>query len=581
MTGRPACILLLALLACAARGEEEPPPGPWFVDVAAARGLPAPAGCHRSAWVDLDGDGWFDLCLDNQRLFQNVPGPSGGRRFQELEGALGLCEGLPRPDLILWADLDADGDADAFLGFQLDPGGPDWKDPGHRNQIRIQEGGRFVRRPAPALELAEAPTCGAWLDYDRDGWLDLALGQNYRQAGVPLEAWPLRLFRGGPEGFQEVTAAAGLSQRPEPGHPDSRRCLFGLTACDQDGDGWPDLLCAAYGRQANLLYRNRGDGTFSEVGEATGFAGDAERSGVYPESTKRMWRERFKEERQDELPFRSHGNSFEAAPGDYDGDGDLDLFLAEITHAWAGPSSDRSSLLENLGPPGFALRRHVEAMPRTHTTESWNQGDLYAGWLDADNDGRLDLLLASGDYPDGQFLRLFQQAPRRAGDAGPAFSDQTARAGFAWESAAQPSLCDYDQDGDVDVLVGASAMRMPPGRVVVRPALFENQASQRPGAGRWLHVRLQARGQNRAGLGARLEVRQRDGFRALRELSGGQGHAGRVDAPAAVFGLGPRARVDLLTIRWPDGTSSQLQDLESDRCLVVRQEGGVLQVGPY
>lgn len=549
--------------------------GPLFVDVAAARGLPAPAGCHRNAWVDLDGDGWFDLCLDNQRLFRNVPGPAGGRRFEELPGGLGLLEGLPRPDLLLWADLDGDGDADAYLGYALDPGKPGWQDPGYRSQIRIQQDGRFVRRPEPALELAEAPVCGAFLDYDRDGWLDLAIGQNYKTGGGPLEAYPLRLFRGGPQGFQDATEAAGLAQRAEAGHPDSRRCLFGLTAADQDGDGWPDLLCAAYGRQANLLYRNRGDGTFREVGQETGFAGDEERSGVYPEATKRMWRERFHEERTDELPFRSHGNSFEAAPGDYDNDGDLDLFLAEITHAWAGPSSDRSALLENLGGPGSAFRRHVDAAPRTHEGESWNQGDLYAGWLDADNDGRLDLLLASGDYPDGQFLRLFRQGPPGR------FADHTAAAGFAWESSAQPSLCDYDQDGDVDVLVGNSAMRMPAGRLVIRPALFENQTSQRAGAGHWLHVRLIAAGHNRAGLGARLEVRQADGFRALRELSGGQGHAGRVDAPAAVFGLGPRARVDRLTIRWPDGSHGELRDLPADRCLIVRQEGGVLDAGPY
>lgn len=570
---RPArrALALLAGLGLAAAAQE-PPPEPWFVDRAQARGLPLAGPSHRNAWVDLDGDGWFDACVDNQQLWRNAPAPGGGRRLVRIEGDLGLLEGARRPDLILWADVDGDGDADAYLGFKTDPSAPGWKDPGLRSQLRIQEDGRLVRRPEPALELAEPVVCGAWLDYDRDGWLDLAIGQDYRAGGAPHEAYPLRLFRGGPQGFAEVTEAAGLAQRVEPGHPDSRRCLFGLTACDQDGDGWSDLLCAAYGRQANLLYRNRGDGAFREVGEQTGFAGDSERSGVYPESTRQMWKERFGEERQDELPFRAHGNSFEAAPGDFDGDGDLDLFLAEITHGWAGPSSDRSSLLENLGPPGHAFRRDPDLTGRVHTGPNWNQGDLYAGWLDADGDGQLDLLLASGDYPDGQFLRLFRQGARGR------FQDATARAGFAWESSAQPSLCDWDKDGDVDVLVGNSAMRMPAGRIVVRAALFESQLD---GRRRWLNVRLHARGRNQAGLGARLELIQRDGFRALRELSGGQGHAGRVDAPEAVFGLGDRTRVDLLRIRWPDGSRSELQDLEADQCLLVEQGGAVQRLGPH
>ena len=76
---------------------------------------------------------------------------------------------------------------------------------------------------------------------------------------------------------------------------------------------------------------------------------------------------------------------------------------------------------------------------RVHAVERWNQGDLYAGWLDADNDGRLDLLLASGDYPDAQLLRLFRQV------AGGDLRDETAAAGLRWDNCTQPSLADYDR----------------------------------------------------------------------------------------------------------------------------------------
>jgi hypothetical protein len=559
-------LALLVLLPAAALAQD-------FVDVAKDRGLPE-GFFSRNLFCDVDGDGWPDLLLDKQRLFRNVPGPAGGRRFEEVPEAMGLADGIgPKPTLVLLADLDDDGDRDAYVGHAGDPGDPKWKDKGARSRVFLQEGGRFRAQDSPELAVVETLVAGAWLDYDGDGRLDLVRGAHYKGGGAPLECFPLHLYRGlGGGRFEEVTKSAGLSLRPEPGHPDSRRPVYGLATADWNGDGWPDILVCGYGRQRNLLYANQGDGTFKDVGLETGFAGDADVSGTYPPATKRMFRQRFGAERRDEEPFRANGNTFDAPCADFDNDGDLDVFLGEITHAWAGPSSDLSALLVNQGAPGFRFVRRTDVAANRHVVPNWNQGDLHAGWLDYDNDGLLDLLVASGEYPDDQRLRLFRQ--REVGR----FEEVTVAAGLDWDMCTQLTLADYDRDGDVDILVGNSNNRLPAERRkgrVLRVALFENRVGNR---NHWLGVRCEGLGaerggSNRDGIGARVTVRAGD-WQATREISGGLGHAGHNDALEATFGLGQRTRVDVV-VRWPGraGRVTTIKDVAADGFLVIREDG--------
>ncbi|MCO5171789.1 MAG: CRTAC1 family protein [Planctomycetes bacterium] len=577
--------LALALLCPAAALADE---GPRFVDVTLDRGLEA-GDAHRNVFADLDGDGWPDLVIHKERVYRNVADPRGGRRFLRLDGGL-----VPsRPDLLALADLDDDGHQDALVAWRLDPTAPDWKDPGRRSHVRLLRhgtSGAAVVSSTVTFELPPEPlTCAAFLDFDLDGVLDLVTAGDYVAGGLPLEATPVRLYRGlGGGRFEEVTDRAGLTLRREPGHEDSRRPVYGLTTADIDGDGWPDILVCAYGRQRNLLYLNRGDGTFVEAGIASGFAGDDDTSGVYPEETKRWWKERFGQPREDERPFRANGNTFDAAVIDVDNDGRLDVFLAEITHAWAGSSSDRSALLANLGGARGALRfrRLPDAMPRRHLVPNWNQGDLYAGWTDADLDGWPDLLLASGDYPDEQRLRLFRQT-------GPLeFADVTAAAGIDVINAAQLSLADYDRDGDQDVITGLTNMRLPPEQAearTLRPVLLENRT---PRAGRRsLTLRLVGRGAaaggaNRDAIGARVVV-EADGLRQTREVLGGHGHAGHQDSRELVFGLGRAPRVERVVVRWPSRTGTTvIEGLRPDRAYEVREPASgaapeVVDLGPF
>jgi enediyne biosynthesis protein E4 len=577
-----AAALLLGVLPRGASEAEDAPAArpPAFEEAAAAWGLPAFAA-GRSVAVDLDGDGWPDLvCNSGERVFRNEATPDGkGRRFVDVTDAAGLAPKEGRGASILaWGDVDGDGDVDCFYGRYSDFAAEAKKknDDGLRSEIRLNDGkGRFTTKAGSGVgEHAETTSAATFFDADGDGVLDLYVGNWYVRYGEGLECFPSRLFRGKGGGtFEDVTEKAGMLGALEPGMRASRRPVYGVTHTDWDDDGDQDLLVCAYGRQWNVLWRNDGGLKFTDVGETTGFDGDADRSGVYP--AKARENPRLKD-LEDEKPFRSNGNTFDAAVADFDADGDVDVFLAEITHWWAGPSSDLSALLVSGGrAAGFAFAREARGIVRSHPTERWNQGDLYAGWLDVGNDGLLDLFVASGDYPDEQRLRLFRQRPDRT------FEDATASSGIDWTNCAQPTVADFDRDGVADVLLGNSNTRLSPEQTkdrVLRPALFRQRAG-----GRSLRLTLEGKGAggaNRSALGARVTVRAGD-LRAVREVTGSRGHAGHHDEFALTFGLGPHAKIDELVVRWPDraATVQRFTAVAADQRLHLRQ-GGILTPSP-
>jgi hypothetical protein len=572
-----ALAMAAALLVRASAGAEGPVPAAapavaGFEDVAERWGLPAfPAG--RSAAVDLDGDGWPDLvCNAGARVFRNEAAPGGGRRFVEVTETAGLApEGGRRGASVLaWGDVDGDGDVDCFYGrygdFEAEAKRKD--DDGLRSEVRLNDGkGRFATKEGSGVGArAETTSAATFLDADGDGVLDLYVGNWYARYGEGLECFPSRLYRGKGDGtFEDVTERAGMLGVAEPGRRDSRRPVYGVTHTDWDGDGDADLLVCAYGRQWNVLWRNDGGMRFTDVAEAAGFDGDADRSGVYPAAAREHPRLR---DLEDEKPFRSNGNTFDAAVADFDADGDADVFLAEITHWWAGPSSDRSALLVNGGAgKGFAFAREERGVVRTHATERWNQGDLFAGWLDVGADGLLDLFVASGDYPDEQRLRLYRQR------AGGSFEEATAALGLDWTNCAQPTVADFDRDGLADLLLGNSNTRLSPEQAkgrVLRPALFRQRAG-----GRWLRLTLEGKGRggaNRSAIGARVTLRAGP-LTVVREVLGSRGHAGHHDEFALTFGLGPHAVVDEVLVRWPDraGTVERHASLPADRSVHLRQ----------
>jgi hypothetical protein len=541
---------------------------PWFANLALEVGL-GPFAAIRANMTDLDGDGWLDCVLERDNVFLNRTDSNSpiGRHFAENTAQSGFIltneNGEERKsNVVIFADVDNDGDQDAFSAVYCDflkpkadeetgeqakdeDGNIIYANPDHgfRSRIFLNKGNATFEPLYPSgFEDNPATSCAAtFLDYDLDGNLDLFVGNWYLEYGWSLMCYEDWLYKGAGDGhFKNVTFNTGIGQAAEPGYRKSAKPTYGAASGDWDSDGWTDIFTCTYGRQWNFLWHNIEGKYFEDVAEQTNYDGDAHQEGTYPD-----WVNREPEE-----PFRSNGNTFDVALADFDNDGDLDAFLGEIKHAWAGDSSDRSMLLINHGEEmGLVFYRTEDyGVIRKHTQRRWNEGDLHVGWTDFDNDMWLDLIIASSDYPDGQFLKLYRQIDRGW------FEEVTDQCGFNWEGCGGISIGDIDRDGDEDILAGQSFMRLSKEHIGERErqaALFVNKVGQE---NNFIHIFLEgdaSAGCNRDCIGARVYVTTGD-ITQMREIQGGAGHAGHQNPKEAHFGLGPNTMVDEIEIRWPD-----------------------------
>ena len=567
-------MLLLMVRGAAAEPSRE---APYFLNIAPQAGL-ADVSAQRVVWVDLDGDGWLDCALNKTRVFHSIADPEkpGGRRFEDVTDTCGLNltragengdEQRPT-NVLIFGDIDNDGDQDAYSAIYCDflkpKADPETGDPliengrivyeipdnGWRSEIFLNDGrGHFTRLENSGVNRNPATTCAAaFLDCDKDGFLDLYEGNWYTEYGFSFECYQSRIYQGAGNGcFTDATDLWRMTTIREPGYHNSSKPTYGVTHTDWNNDGWQDILVESYGRQWNELWMGGPQG-FTEVGEATRFDGDEDRSGIYPpEIAERGY--------EQEAPFRSNGNTFDCTAVDFNNDGFMDCFIGEITHWWAGPSSDVSTFLINGGPSkGWTFTHGMCGIVRQHASDHWNQGDIHTGALDFDNDGLLDLIIASSDYPDGQYLKLYKQLPDHT------FTEVTRLAGFDWEGSGGVSIADFNRDGKEDILVGKSFMRLPPERTEGRipaPALFLNQCEN---GNHWIGIFCEGAmrpgdqpgsGSNRSAIGARITVTCGD-VTQTREILGGAGHAGHQNPPEAHFGLGQAEVIDRLAIRWSD-----------------------------
>lgn len=325
-----------------------------FTSVGAAMGLPVSGAEMRGlAWGDYDGDGWPDIYAGATKegvanlLFRN----DRGRRFVA-QAADPVAAGRSARQSS-WVDFDNDGDLDLFAANRSGP-----------NALYRQDAGHFVRVPADQAGDDARPTVGAcWFDYDRDGDLDLFLSN---QSGATDALW-----RNDGERFTDVAPALGMDRPGRPRTEGSVGCAVG----DYDNDGHLDLFVASYG--VNILYRNKGDGSFENVAPALGLAEDNHAVG--------------------------------AAWGDFDNDGWLDLFVAAYTGK-SGAQQPANRLYRNLAGKGFE-----NILPAGSALDVADHG---VQWIDYDRDGALDLSVTRG-YTDtgGHFLfhnDLGREAARRS-----------------------------------------------------------------------------------------------------------------------------------------------------------------------
>ncbi|MBL9038353.1 MAG: CRTAC1 family protein [Archangium sp.] len=568
---------------------------------------------NRLAVADLDHDGYPDLVVHslatNQRqgidagvklVYQlmNRPIPGTARRHFVPETEAGLFQVRGGSDtqyrsaqFAIFGDVDNDGDLDAFSATYH---GSTLVDTGDRSELLLNDGAGHFSLVTPADVGAvdkPLPTTGAaFSDVDRDGKLDLYVGYYY--APNSYSGYQARLFRGAGDGhFSDGTGPANLTTT-ESGYAafTNHRPSYGITACDLNDDGAPELMVTAYGRQSNLLHVNNGLGVFDEVGRASGFGGDdnvtyadnenfkcfcvqfpskPQCAGVGPPAIQcptpagASWNEGA-----DDQPWRANGNGFTTWCGDVNGDGKNDLYTAMIHHWWAGVGSDSSELLLNAttdASPTFSrLSNATTGMVWPHVTRDWNEGGINAAGGDLDNDGRLDVVVGASDYPD-QYSLVFRQK----GDV--SFEEVAAAWGVKHPCAAGLAVADFDRDGDLDLVVGSSTARDCRMSWSSREVhLYENVAP----AGAWLELRLQGNGTtaNRSAVGAKVTVKAQ-GRTFTREVSGGYGHFGMQNDLVLHVGLAGCTGADEVTVRWPDatGTTQTFRNVPANTLVELRQ----------
>jgi ASPIC/UnbV protein/VCBS repeat protein len=533
-----------------------------FADATEAVGL-GELRATRVVLVDLDGDTRPDIVVDRTRVFMNrVDEDGGGVRFVEVAEP-----GLPvvnAGDCLVFADIDNDGLRDAIVTRMV----TDKLEEVLPTAWLAGNGDGTFGEPV-AIEAAEPKTtaCVAVGDVDGDGWLDLYLGNWYTKYGQSVEAFYNDLLMQTDEGVFERDAL-GEDQFPFSEDKDAGgRPTYGamIVRLQEPGSGGAaQVLELSYGRRANRLWHFYASPSFGAVwideAPARGLDADEIRHGRYPEWLEERAKTDSRFDREDEKPFRSNGNTFDAAIGDVNNDGRFDVLLTTIAHGWAGESSDRTRLLlaqptdDALGVFAPATEPMLDRVPKDPAEHRWNQGDLFGDLADFDNDGRMDVMLSSGDYPDNQRLRVWRQLPDGV------FADVTSWSGLDNDGSQQISFGDLDLDGDVDVVVGQSFNRYPKAKRAGRTPTLKVYLSQAVERGRGHGLGLVLKGDpslgvSRDALGAVVEVvvdDQDDGSKKmLRQLIGIGGHAGKQHAFELHFGLGKAQRARRVTIWWP------------------------------
>ena len=577
---------------------------PYFTNITHEAGMDATAMDvlgNRVAIVDINEDGLPDVFLhrgsnarDNhtldatawsKRVLLNT-GDAGGTVFQEWTLESGYTDtreaGITGrvAHFAVFGDINNDGHVDLYSGTHLqndvDP------DPTDRSEVMLGNGdGTFSLADqsdtTPAAGTRRAPTSAAFLDFNLDGNLDLFVGYDYGVYGNLLSAQQDRLFLGDGTGqFTDVTVDVGLATQSGAFEQDKQhRPTWGVTVCDVDSDGDPDLVTSTYGRQPNMLWRNNNGTTFANIAAAVGADMDEEMDygdhlyfrchciavpsdpdcaahpgpppGGCPAGDN--WSAGF-----DDQPFRLGGTTFTTVCGDIDNDGDMDLYTAEIRHGYMGSSSDPSQLLLNDGAgadwrfvrPG----NDVMGLAREWSGTFWDEGDITASFFDINNDGLLDIFLGSSDYP-GNADSIFMQ--KRTHD----FLNHSVESGANHYFGNSHGLLDFDRDGDLDLIIGSSTMRCresdDPPCYWKRPEvhLYRNEVGQ---SSNWMAIRVVGAGaglSNVSGVGARIIVTTGTTIQT-REVGGGYGHYGLQMPFIQYFGLANVCVADSVEIYWPN-----------------------------
>ena len=530
-----------------------------FVDMAAAAGLHAPTiyggvdskkyilestGCG-CAFIDYDNDGWMDIFLLSGTRLTGDPAGATNRLYKnnrdgtftdvtERAGlkatgwASGVCIG----------DYNNDGFEDIFCSYF-----------GQNRLYRNNGDGTFIDVTKSAGLWNEEPRWGAgcsFLDYNRDGNLDLFVSNyvnfsfehapvpgensNCNWKGIPVECGPVgmptgrhSLYRNNGDGtFSDVSQPAGIAKAT---------ASYGMTvvAADLDEDGWTDIFVAC-DSTPSLLFMNNHDGTFREEGVLRGVALS-----------------------DDGMEQAGMG----IGVGDYDLDGHLDLFKTHF-------ADDANGLYHNDGKGNFDELTHSSLLAVETRYVCWG-----AGMVDLDNDGYPDIFLVTGNvYPEieHKLPQYANKTPRvvfrnlRNGkfeelgqEAGPGVMEAHCSRGCAFG--------DFDNDGDMDILI--VNLNEP-------PSLLRNDLKAKQN---WIKVKCEGVKSNRSAIGARVLVRYGEKVQSQAVLS--QASFYSCNDSRLHFGLGTFNSADI-EVFWPNGLHEKFKRVAANQLVILREGEGIV-----
>jgi len=540
------CVLSPLLLSGQTRGNK-PDVRPLFVEVTAKSGI---TFVHKSgaspdkfmvetfgsglAWIDYDNDGFPDLYFVNgasgapNALYHN----NQDGTFTDVTARAGIAADGVAAKAYKTGVAVGDYDNDGYLDLYVTAFGP--------NILFHNNGdGTFTDLTAKA-GVAGGPnewsTSTGFFDYDRDGRLDLYVVNylDYRldenpYCGLKKEGYRMychptqfdgmadRLFHNNGDGtFTDVSKRAGIANPAGKG--------LGVTFCDYDRDGDPDAYIAN-DTVRNFLYRNNGDGTFTDVAYAAGVGFD---SNGKPQA----------------------GMGTDCA--DIDGNGYPDIFVTNF-------SEELNALYQNRGDGTFddvsaTVGMGAAFLPLGFGTKMY----------DFDNDGDLDIHITNGHVIDN--VKLYQsnltyaQKDLLFENIGGKFKDVAARGGPALQAeriGRGLAVADFDNDGNLDVAISGLGQRA---------VLLRNQGA-RPG--NWIIIRAKGKKSNSFGLGATVKIQTSEGAQ-VREINNVASYLSSNDIRLHA-GLGAARIIQQIEILWPSGTKQVLKDVAVNQILVVEE----------